>query len=329
MKRDGSILVVALVAVSVVTMLALALGSWVCSQNGLLAANHDRRASRNAAANAANWCVAELLAADTNGWDAGSETWGREPWERREEQWIMRVSGRGWSPAPGETSGLLDEAGKVPLNAAGAAWLAVLLQECAIVPAETAAGLAARVVDWRDDDDLAGNGKLTEEAAYGTRDRPWASPNRPFACVEELADVPGMTAEIVEPILPLVTVAGAGTVNLNTASEAVLRALFASCAAGDERAAPALLERVLLFRRAGKVFMANGAKSLGRDLGGLPAGEAALLARAEPLLGVSSTAFSGIVEVTTVNAETAGRRAMRALFVWDRKRGVFARWVEE
>jgi type II secretory pathway component PulK len=328
-KRDGGLLIVALVAVAVVTMLALALGAWVRSQGALLEANRYRRDVRRETFNAATLCVAARLADDTNGWDAAVELWSREPWERREEGWIMRVSGAGWSDRPGGTVGLTDECGKAPLNHASPALLAALLQAAASLPPDRATALALRIVDWRDEDELVYGSEVTEEAAYGAPEHPWQAPNRPFGCVEELAAVPGIAPEAAAQLLPLLTVDGAGTVNLNTAPEPVLRALLRAAQADDEQAAVSLYDRLLTYRRAGFVFRASGALAVGRDLGGLPASEAALLARAEPLLAASSIAFSGVAEATPAATWAAGRKGGRAHFVWDRRQCRFMRWVEE
>lgn len=329
MRRDGGILVVALVAVAVVTMLALALGAWVRGQSALLENNRYRREVRREALNAATLCVAARLAGDTNGWDAAVELWSREPWERREEGWIMRVSGSGWQERPGATAGLTDECGKLPLNRAGPELLAALLQAAAGLPPDRSMALARRLVDWRDADELSYGGEATEAAAYGAPDQPWQAANRPFACVEEVAAVPGLPPETAAQLLPLLTVDGVGTVNLNTAPEPVLRALLRSAQAGDEQAAVSLHDRLLEYRRSGFFFTASGALAIGRALGGLPANESALLGRVEPLLAASSVAFSGVAEATPAAAWAAGRAGGRARFVWDRLQSCFTRWVEE
>ncbi len=329
MRRAGGMLIVALVTVAVVTMLALALGAWVRAQSSLLEASRYRRDVRRETLNAAILCVAARLTTDTNEWDAAVELWSREPWERREEGWIMRVSGAGWSEQPGATKGLEDECGKAPLNHASPALLAALLQEAAQLPPDRSAALALRLVDWRDTDAAVYGGELAEEAAYGTPDLPWLAPNRPFACVEEVAAVPGMMPEATAQLLPLLSVDGAGTVNLNTAPEPVLRALLRSAQAGDEQAAASLHARLLAHRRAGLVFPASDGLSIGRALGGLPADEAALLARVEPLLSASSVAFSGVAEAIPAAAWAAGRKGGRARFIWNRKECCFTRWVEE
>lgn len=327
----GSMLLMMLVAVSVVTMLALALGAWIRAQDAALEAGRYRREVRDGSRQAALRWLAERVLPDTNGWDAVAEAWAAEPWERREEGWIMRVSGTGWRDEPGATVAAIDESGKLPLNQAPAPLLAALLREAAGLPADAAADLARRIVDWRDADTLAGDrGAINEAAAYGTRDQPWHAPDRPFVCIEELARVPGLSPEVRVALIPLVTVAEPGRLNLNTAPESVLRAALTTLGGGgDAGAALRLMERILAFRRTGNFFTQATATSVTRDLGGLPADEAALLGRIEGLITAASAAVSGVAEATPAAAWSAGRRGGRAHFTWNRELHAFTRWADE
>ena len=327
---SGSMLLLMLVTVSVVSLLALALGGWIRAQAAALEANRYRREVRDGTRQAALRWLAERVLPDTNGWDAAAEPWAAEPWERRAGGWVLRVSGDGWRDEPGATAAPRDESGKLPLNQAPAPLLAALLREVAGLPADAAADLARRIVDWRDADTLAGDrGAINEAAAYGTRDQPWHAPDRPFVCIEELARVPGLSPAAREALMPLVTVEGPGRLNLNTAPETSLRAALTTLGGGDTSAALRLLERILAFRRAGHGFTQATAMAITRDLGGLPADEAALLGRIEGYITVGSTAVSGVAEATPAAAWAAGRRGGRAYFTWHRERHVFTRWADE
>jgi type II secretory pathway component PulK len=327
---SGSLLLMMLVAVSVVTLLALALGGWIRAQAAALEANRYRREVRNGTRQAALRWLAEHVLPDTNGWDAAAEPWAAEPWERRAGGWVLRVSGDGWRDEPGATASPVDESGKIPLNDAPVPLLAALLREAGGLPADLAENQARRLVDWRDADALAaGNGTVAESADYGTREQPWQAPNRPFVCVAELARVPGLSPAAREALMPLVTVEGPGRLNLNTAPETALRAALTTLGGGDTSAALRLLERILAFRRAGKGFTRATAMAITRDLGGLPADEAALLGRIEGYITVGSTAVSGVAEATPAAAWAAGRRGGRAYFTWHRERHVFTRWADE
>lgn len=327
---SGSLLLLMLVAVSVVTLLALALGGWIRAQAAALEANRYRREVRDGTRQAALRWLAEHVLPDTNGWDAASEHWAAEPWERREGGWVLRISGDGWRDEPGATAAPVDESGKIPLNHAPVPLLAALLREAGGLPADLAEDQARRLVDWRDEDTRAtGDSSLEESAAYGTREQPWQVPNRPFVCVAELARVPGLSPAASEALMPLVTVEGQGRLNLNTAPETALRAALTTLGGGDTSAALRLLERILAFRRAGQGFTQATAMAITRDLGGLPADEAALLGRIEAYITVTSTAVSGVAEATPAAAWAAGRLAGRAYFTWHRERHVFTRWADE
>jgi len=89
------------------------------------------------------------------------------------------------------------------------------------VDAVTADALSQAIMDWRDPDDFrrlrgAERGEYLES---GARELP---SNEPFASVDELGAVRGMTRRILEKIAPQLTVFGSGQINVNRASEAVL-----------------------------------------------------------------------------------------------------------
>jgi hypothetical protein len=88
----------------------------------------------------------------------------------------------------------------------------------------TADRLAQTIMDWRDADSLPRpNG--AERDQY-LRDERLALPtNAPFREVSDLLDVEGMSPEFYAQTAPFLRTRGAATVNLNTAPEAVLRAL--------------------------------------------------------------------------------------------------------
>ena len=88
-------------------------------------------------------------------------------------------------------------------------------------------GLADAVVDWIDaDSDLSGPGGA-EDPYYLSLRKPYRTANAPMAQVEELYRVRGFDAVAVAKLKPLVTALPGNTaINVNTAPEAVLRALF-------------------------------------------------------------------------------------------------------
>lgn len=92
--------------------------------------------------------------------------------------------------------------------------------------ASVADQLAQSILDWRDVDETARpNG--AEAKQYLDDDRLVLPTNGPFREVDDLIHVYGMTPDILEAIRPYITTRGEAQarINLNTAPEAVLRAL--------------------------------------------------------------------------------------------------------
>lgn len=84
--------------------------------------------------------------------------------------------------------------------------------------------LTHAILDWRDQDELPriGGGEREQYIEAGAAVLP---PNRPFADLDELIHVMGMTAELFETIRPYLTMVSSGRINLNAAPEPVLLAL--------------------------------------------------------------------------------------------------------
>jgi type II secretory pathway component PulK len=80
------------------------------------------------------------------------------------------------------------------------------------------------VLDWRDEDELprVGGGEREEYLDEGL---PVLPPNRPFASLDELRFVLGMTPQAFEAAAPHLTLIGNGRINVNAAPEAVLLAV--------------------------------------------------------------------------------------------------------
>jgi general secretion pathway protein K len=119
---------------------------------------------------------------------------------------------------------LRDENGKVNLNLAAEELLAALFSAVGVDP-EKARSLADAVADFRDADHLKHlNG--AEEADYRAAGLPWRPKDAPFAEVEELQQVLGMTPGIYELVAPDLTVYTFGaTINPELASARLTAAL--------------------------------------------------------------------------------------------------------
>jgi general secretion pathway protein K len=117
-----------------------------------------------------------------------------------------------------------DEAARIDLNRAPAELLAGLFRQVGI-PADQADVYAARIVDWRDEDDKVEKGGA-ERAAYRALGRVDGPRNGPFVHVAELALVLGIPTPVAAAVSPYVTIAnGHEQINPLLADPPVLLAL--------------------------------------------------------------------------------------------------------
>lgn len=100
---------------------------------------------------------------------------------------------------------LVDEAGKVDLNAADATLLSSLLRAVGVEQA-AAAGLASAIIDWRDPDPLTQPQGGAEDPEYASAQRPYGAKDAPFDTVAEVEQVLGMTPEVYAKVAPHLTV---------------------------------------------------------------------------------------------------------------------------
>jgi general secretion pathway protein K len=113
----------------------------------------------------------------------------RGAWEADGRRWVMRI-GRVTAAVS-----VRDERGRINPNQASTSLLAALLINAGAHPAQ-AADLATSLVDWRTTTprSIAGGLKLDR---YRRADLPYGPPGRPFTSIDELAEVPGMTAPLL------------------------------------------------------------------------------------------------------------------------------------
>lgn len=118
----------------------------------------------------------------------------------------------------------IDEGGKVDLNTASAEVLAGLFQAAGLKP-QAAGQLAQRVVDWRSPAGFEGDA-AGQRTAYLADGREYGPRNGPFASVEELQMVLGMTPALYRQVAPVITIwAGGSSPNPNTAPPLALAAI--------------------------------------------------------------------------------------------------------
>jgi general secretion pathway protein K len=118
----------------------------------------------------------------------------------------------------------IDESGKVDLNAASPEVLRGLFQAAGL-KAAAAQALAGHVLDWRNPPALDGEG-AGPRAAYKAAGRDYGPRGGPFASIEELQMVLGMTPALYRQVAPVVTVwAGTASPDPNTAPPLALAAI--------------------------------------------------------------------------------------------------------
>lgn len=100
---------------------------------------------------------------------------------------------------------IVDETGKVDLNAADGLLLAALLQATG-VEQSNAVQVAGAIVDWRDGDDFVQITGGAEAADYASAGRPYGAKNAPFESVAEVEQVLGMTPALYEAVAPYLTI---------------------------------------------------------------------------------------------------------------------------
>ena len=100
---------------------------------------------------------------------------------------------------------VVDESGKLDLNAAEAGSLSALMQAVG-APAEQADAVAAAIVDWRDPDDLTQPQGGAEDPQYAAAGLGWGAKDAPFETVAEVEQVLGMTPDLYGLLAPHLTI---------------------------------------------------------------------------------------------------------------------------
>jgi len=114
-------------------------------------------------------------------------------------------------------------------------------------------GLVPAVIDWIDPDDeitrlpfVSRDNQGAEHSYYATRSPAYRCKNRPIDVIEELQSIKGVTPEAFEIFRDLLTTAGDGRININTAPKLILECL-------SEQMDP-VLSRMIVQRRELKPF---------------------------------------------------------------------------
>jgi type II secretory pathway component PulK len=243
----GAILIVALWVLTILTVFAIALGYWASLEVKLVRYQRDRLKVEALVRAAIERAILEKQRDTVEDIDALSEHWANNSSAFRD--FVLGEGTFTISYSLDETVfyGIEDEKGKINLNKVDELTLVSLLENCEI---ENAQDLAHSILVWCariDDPD--------EESEY--EDLSYSCKKDELKSIAELLLVRGMTPEILygkdedgdgkiskaeNGIAQYLTVFGDGGVNINTASEKVLSAIF-----GDTY--PELAEKVVIYRR--------------------------------------------------------------------------------
>lgn len=122
--------------------------------------------------------------------------------------------------------GMQDESSRIDINDKKAVKTLTIFLMNRGLELEEAGAIAESIADWRDSDNIpAANG--AEESYYQALEKPYHASDRNFRAVDELLLVKGVTEELFHEIKDYLTVFGEGKININTAPEPVLDAVFA------------------------------------------------------------------------------------------------------
>ena len=185
-------------------------------------------------AQSAFYAAEAILLTDKNLYDALTEDWAKTD--------MLALASEGLFDNASFSLLIEDEGGKIPINLliSGNNYnmpirdlvLRLLTGPYFRLSQRQAEELIDAIKDWIDaDDEVTGDG--AEGGYYAGRDRPYAAKNASLDCIEELLMVKGISRELFygtrerAGLVQCLAVFGGGTINVNTAPVAVLRALSA------------------------------------------------------------------------------------------------------
>lgn len=154
-------------------------------------------------------------------------------------QWLPDGRPYRWRFADAEIEvRIVDESGKLDLNAAEPASLSALMRAIGTEP-QQADAVAAAIVDWRDADDLTQAQGGAEDPQYAAAGLAWGAKDAPFETVAEVEQVLGMTPALFAQLAPHLTIySGLPLADARFATPAVLESMGVDAApvlAGRER----------------------------------------------------------------------------------------------
>jgi general secretion pathway protein K len=144
----------------------------------------------------------------------------------RRLRWVPDGRDYPWHYGDAEVSvRIVDEMGKIDLNAGDATLFAALFRQVGVAPGD-ADRTAGAIIDWRDPDSLNQPSGGAEDDDYAAAGRPYGAKDAPFESIAEVEQVLGMTPAVYAKVAPFLTVfSGNGTPDPSYAAPEVLAAM--------------------------------------------------------------------------------------------------------
>jgi len=317
--KRGSILIIVLWSLFILSALALAISGYVRAEMSVAGKlSLDARTYYLARAGAERG-IAEVRNAPAKEYDAPGDGWGNNDASFKDVQLGGGAySVTGLSAAVKDAAavkyGLSDEERKINVNTAPINILQNFFEIAGGLGAEEAKSVAASIVNWRGPADKA----LKEGAGafyYQTLDRPYKCKNAALEVPEELLLIKGITTNLFDKIRDRVTIFGNGAVNINTADETVLRSIGMS----EE-----LAGKIARFREENVFDDASKIAALLKEKESISDAETGKINSliAASLLSVKSDNFGGVAD------GKIGAASSKIAFIFDRKDNVIRYWRE-
>ncbi len=336
MRNRGSILIIVLWTLFILGALAVAISGYVGARISVSAKLSERARNYSLARAGVVRAVLETRNDTTEKYDSLDDNWSNNDSVFKEARLgdgtysVIPLSGTKSEGAPGKY-GLSDEERKINVNKVSKDVLKSLLQIACEMDPESAGGIAASIVNWRNPADQAGKDGAGA-FYYQTLEHPYECRNAPMKVPEELLLVKGVKPDIFNKVKPYITIYGSGAVNINTADAVVLRAICTD---------DALASKIIDFRKPASGANAgsgNADKTVFDDLSqvtGLLVKKESISAEESgkinnligaKLLSVTSDNFGGVVTGSIGGTTTAG--AGKITFVFDRLNNAIRYWRE-
>lgn len=231
MNDRGMALILVILMVSIITAVTLLLNK--ASRSQIDEAANLRDGIETACLSKSGFCIGEaLLSEDDTDFDSLNESWARSEQLSSYSAELFDAGHIGLR--------IEDETGKIPVNALvnGTEYnekiknlfiLFLNLPEFDLTE-QQAGEIVDAIKDWIDEDDVT-TGFGAENMYYEGLENPYPCKNAPLDCIEELLMIRGITVDLyygtdnTPGIANYVTLYGKGIININTASNTILKAL--------------------------------------------------------------------------------------------------------